>query len=511
MSAHTDPAVLALVRGVLWPGFFGYVAPDWLKRELDGGLAGVVLFAQNIDESDDRQLPALTGVLSSLGQNTLIGIDEEGGTVTRLESARGSTLPGHAQLGAVDDESLTRATGTELARRVGAAGVNVALAPDADVNTEPRNPVIGVRSFGSDPQLVARHVAAMVDGIQTAGVVACAKHYPGHGDTSADSHIDLPRSNSDWDRMLREHLPPFDAAIAVGVKAIMTAHILVPGAGSLPATLNPTLLGSLRERGFTGTIVTDALDMAAIRGTVGSGPGAVQALLAGSHLLCIGNPANPGNTAAVSSAGSDADAYVEVRRAICDAIDDGTLPLAVLERAAANVSDLGRWSAARADDRRAAAASPGFDADAIVSAALRTSTDLPQLTGAVQVLDLRHRATIAVATETDVFTAALAVGGAAESIRLPPSGDGAFAETAGTAASSAPGGLVVLVDRIGVTGAQTAAIDAIRGIRPDAVIVNVGMRAPDAPTRLSPIIETLGDSLTSATVVARLLGAGGVA
>ena len=513
MTAHSDPAILALVRGVLWPGFLGRTVPDWLQRELAGGLAGVVLFAQNIDERDPEQLPGLTAALGSLGQNTLIGIDEEGGNVTRLESARGSTLPGHAQLGAVDDEELTRATGTELARRVGAAGVNVALAPDADVNTEPRNPVIGVRSFGTDPSLVARHVAAMVDGIQAGGVVACAKHYPGHGDTSADSHTDLPRSNSDWERMLREHLPPFDAAIAAGVRAIMTAHILVPGLGTSPATLNSGVLGSLRERGFTGAIVTDALDMAAIRGTVGSGPGAVRALVAGSDLLCIGNPANPGNSGSAAPAGSDADAYVEVKQAICDAIDDGSLPLAVLERAAANVADLGRWAADRADARRDAvhAAVPRLTIDSIVSAAIRTAGAVPQLTGAARVLDLRHRATIAVATETDVLTTALADGGAAESIRLPPSAEGAFSDAVRSATVTAPDGLVVLVDRIGVPGAQTEAIAVIRGIRPDAVVVNVGMPAGDEANGLVPIVETLGDSLASATVVARLLRTGNAA
>ena len=507
MSAQNDPAVLALIRGVLWPGFLGRAIPDWLRHELAGGLAGAVLFAQNIDEHDPEQLPGLTSAMRSVANHPLIGIDEEGGNVTRLEAARGSTLPGHAQLGAVDDEELTRATGGELARRVGAAGVNVALAPDADVNTEPRNPVIGVRSFGTDPILVARHVAAMVEGIQAGGVVACAKHYPGHGDTSADSHTDLPRSNSDWDLMLREHLPPFDAAIAAGVRAIMTAHILVPGQGARPATLNPAILGSLRERGFTGTIVTDALDMAAIRGTVGSGPGAVQALIAGSDLLCIGNPANPGN----SGPAADADAYFDVRRAISDAIDDGTLPLAVLERAAANVADLGRWTDDCSGLRRAAgdARSPLVSTDSIVAAAIRTGGRIPRLVGAVRVLDLRHRATIAVATETDVFTTALAANGAsAESLRLGPVSNDAAPDTIRSAVSSAPDGLVVIVDRIGVSDPQAEAVAVIRSLRPDAVVINVGMPTAEGARVLGPIIETLGNSLASATVVARMLRTG---
>ncbi|HEX6955960.1 MAG TPA: glycoside hydrolase family 3 N-terminal domain-containing protein, partial [Agromyces sp.] len=139
----------ALIDGVIWPGFLGTSVPAWLRRDLDAGLAGVVLFAHNLAGDDERA--ALARTFRDARADLLVGVDEEGGNVTRLEAASGSTLPGAAQLGRVDDESATEAVGAELARRVAVVGANVVLAPDADVNVDPRNPVIGVRSFGDDP------------------------------------------------------------------------------------------------------------------------------------------------------------------------------------------------------------------------------------------------------------------------------------------------------------------------------------------------------------------------
>lgn len=156
-----------LANSVLWPGFFGTSlegddAPDWLRTALENDLAGVVYFGQNIS----TELPALSAQIRAANPHALIGIDEEGGSVTRLEVATGSTLPGALQLGIVDDVAASEATGAELARRARAAGINVVLGPVADVNTDPRNPVIGVRSFGADAALVSRHVVATVEGLQ---------------------------------------------------------------------------------------------------------------------------------------------------------------------------------------------------------------------------------------------------------------------------------------------------------------------------------------------------------
>ena len=165
--------------------------------------------------------------------------------------------------------------------------MNLNLAPVADTNTNPRNPVIGVRSFGSDPELVARHVAAFVTGTQRQGVAACAKHFPGHGDTAVDSHRDLPTVGGD----LAAALLPFRAAIAAGVQAVMTGHLLVPGLDEAPATISkPILSGLLRtELGFDGLIVTDALEMQGISRTVGVPEAAVLALAAGADALCLGH------------------------------------------------------------------------------------------------------------------------------------------------------------------------------------------------------------------------------
>ena len=165
--------------------------------------------------------------------------------------------------------------------------MHVNFAPVADVNTNPHNPVIGVRSFGADPELVARHVAAFVRGTQRQGVAACAKHFPGHGDTAVDSHLDLPVVAGD----LEAALLPFRAAIAAGVKAVMTGHLVVPGLDELPATLSRRIItGLLREElGFDGLVVTDALEMRAISGGVGVEEAGVQALAAGVDALCVGH------------------------------------------------------------------------------------------------------------------------------------------------------------------------------------------------------------------------------
>src|SRR3954453_6644299 len=180
---------------VLQPGFPGTTAPDWLLRRLGEGLASVGLFGRNIPSPD--QLAALTAQLRAERDDVLVAIDEEGGDVTRLEVGTGSSFPGNNALGAVDDVALTEAVALELGRRLAACGVNLNWAPSADVNSNPANPVIGVRSFGADTDLVARHTAAYVTGLQSAGVAACTKHFPGHGDTAVDSHLALPRIDAD--------------------------------------------------------------------------------------------------------------------------------------------------------------------------------------------------------------------------------------------------------------------------------------------------------------------------
>ncbi|PWU61475.1 sugar hydrolase, partial [Micromonospora globispora] len=252
----------SLAAAVLQPGFVGTTPPPWIRRWLGEGLGSVVLFARNIVDSE--QLAALTATLRAERPDVIVAIDEEAGDVTRIESARGSSRPGNFALGIVDDPALTEAVARDLGTELAAAGVTLNYAPDADVNSNPDNPVIGVRSFGADPALVARHTAAWVRGLQAGGVAACAKHFPGHGDTRIDSHHDLPRIGGDRARLDAVELAPFRAAVAAGVQAVMTGHLLVPALDpELPATLSPRILGRLlrEELRFQGVVVTDAVEM----------------------------------------------------------------------------------------------------------------------------------------------------------------------------------------------------------------------------------------------------------
>ncbi|MCI1017392.1 glycoside hydrolase family 3 protein [Microbacterium sp. C5A9] len=466
-----------LANGVLWPGFYGTEAPGWLLDALRGGLAGVVYFGQNVGEG----LAALSAQILTANPDALIGIDEEGGSVTRLESVSGSTLAGAAQLGLVDDLAATEATGAELARRVRAIGGNVVLGPVADVNTDPRNPVIGVRSFGGDERLVSRHVVAEVEGLQRAGVAACVKHFPGHGDTHVDSHHALPEISLDIAEFDRVHLEPFRAAVAAGVDTIMTAHIVVPAWGSEPATLNPRILGMLREWGFEGVIITDALDMAAIRETVGIGVGAARALAAGADLLCIGNPTNPGREVHPDQ---DLRDYLSARDGIVDALRDGSLPRARVEEAARRVAALAQTLRARAADSHddaAPDAAPG--ADSIVRRAVRGARgDAAELA----VLDARRRSSLAIDSAAAYVAATLAGDGHVARLDVARTSvqeqDAALDEVI-----AAEGRTVVLVDRPDADDDQRALIERAAERDPGAVVVNVGL--PSQRPLVLPTVE----------------------
>jgi beta-N-acetylhexosaminidase len=327
-----------LAARVLLPGFTGLAPPDWLRRWIERGLGGVVLFSRNV--SSPEQVAALTAELRGL----LVVIDEEGGDVTRLEHDRGSSYPGNFALGVVDDVGLTERVGEAIGADLAAVGVNLDFAPVADVNTNPRNPVIGIRSFGSEPELVARHVAAFVRGMQAVGVAACAKHFPGHGDTELDSHHELPTVAGDLDAALL----PFRAAIEAGVRAIMSAHIRVPELDDVPATVSPRILrGLLREElGFTGLVITDALDMKGVTATVGIGA-AVQALAAGADALCLG-------------AGLGPEPLERVHRSIVEAVSTGRLPEERLAEAAGRVAAMAE--AASPGDRHVPVTGVGLEA-----------------------------------------------------------------------------------------------------------------------------------------------------
>lgn len=488
-----------LANSVLWPGFFGTTAPEWLRTALEEDLAGVVYFGQNIS----ADLPALSADIREANPHALIGIDEEGGSVTRLEAATGSTLPGAAQLGIIDDLAVSRATGAELARRARAAGINVVLGPVADVNTDPRNPVIGVRSFGADAALVSRHVAATVDGLQGGGVAACVKHFPGHGDTHLDSHHALPVITLDPAEIEDVHLEPFRAAIAAGVDSIMTAHIVVPAWGEQPATLNAAVLGRLRDLGFEGVVITDALDMAAVRESVGIGGGAVQALAAGADLLCIGNPTNPG---AAALADQDERDYLTAREAIVAALREGTLPRERVEQARDRVRVLAAKLTGIAQDATVAAP---YDASVIVRRALRgqrtTDATTDAAASALSVIDARRRSTLAVDSAASYVAEGLAGDGLHVRLDVDRTTD-QERDAALDAALAADGRLVLLIDRPDVADAQRALVELAAVRDPDAVVVNVGLPARH-PLPL-PTVEVAAASRVGAEAArALLLGA----
>ena len=328
-----DPGLRRLALRTLLAAFPGPAAPGWAARLLAEGLAGHTLFGTNV--ADPVQVGELTAELRTVRRDALIAIDEEGGDVTRMAHRTGSPYPGNAALGAVDDPALTRTVYAAIGADLAGAGINLDLAPTVDVNTATDNPVIGTRSFGADPLLVARHAAAAIEGLQSTGVAACAKHFPGHGATVTDSHLTLPTVDASPALLRERDLPPFVAAVTAAAQAIMSAHIRVPAlTGTGPATFShAALTGLLRgEYGFQGAIVTDALEMkGAAQVAGGTGEAAVLALAAGADLLCIG-------------ARVDLDLVELVAAAIVAGVEDGRLPLRRLENAAERTAGLAAWT-----------------------------------------------------------------------------------------------------------------------------------------------------------------------
>src|SRR5262249_23294906 len=219
----------------------------------------------------------------------------ENGLVRRL-GADSTCFPGNMTLGAIGDEQMTLTIARATAHELRALGINMNLAPVADTNTNPANPVIGVRSFGEDPALVARLTAASVRGHRAGGVISTLKHFPGHGDTATDSHLNMPVVPFDLARLERIELVPFQSGITAGADCILMAHIALPlltaspaQRPALPATLSQRVVGGiLRERlGFEGVVLTDCLEMRAIMDTVGIAQGAVLSLQAGNDIVLI--------------------------------------------------------------------------------------------------------------------------------------------------------------------------------------------------------------------------------
>ncbi|MBQ5708830.1 MAG: glycoside hydrolase [Anaerotignum sp.] len=248
-------------------------------------VGGVILFAENLDTKEQTQ--RLTADLQKAADfGMLIGIDEEGGLVSRLKKSNipHETFPDAAEM--EDPAYVGKTIGTELAE----LGINVDFAPVADVNTNPNNPVIGTRAFSSDPQAAAGKVAEFITAMEETGVSACAKHFPGHGDTAMDSHLGETFVEHDMERLRSVEFVPFEQAITAGADFIMAGHIKTPNATTdgMPATLSAEMLGILRsELGFDGIIITDAMNMGAIIDAYGSGESAVMAVQAGVDMVLM--------------------------------------------------------------------------------------------------------------------------------------------------------------------------------------------------------------------------------
>ena len=305
-------------------GFAGHSIPaDLRKLAKEFDLGGIILFARNVESPEQvaeiaREAQLLAGELP-----LWVSVDQEGGRVARLRSPF-TVWPPMQTLGRSGDEALAVRFATALAAELRAVGVTLDFTPVLDILTNPRNPAIGDRALANTPDDVARFGAAIIETLQSAGIAACGKHFPGHGDTSADSHNEMPLIEHPPDRLDAVELVPFKKAIAVGVAGIMTAHILVPSIDDeRPGTLSPAIVtGLLKGKlGFRGMVFTDDIGMKAISARHTTAEATVLAIAAGCD--------------AVLMCGDSQEPQFEALEAVVHAVEDGTLPLPRVEDALA--------------------------------------------------------------------------------------------------------------------------------------------------------------------------------
>jgi beta-N-acetylhexosaminidase len=322
MHAHDAEA---LVRPLLWIGFDGKIPTPEAARLIHQGVSGVILFARNVGTSDETR--TLVRELKAIAPGPLLlSVDQEGGRVARLTEGF-TRFPALREIGGKSPDDV-RAIGRQLGAEVRGAGFDIDLAPVVDVDSNPANPVIGERSFSRDPHVVASLGAAMIEGLQE-HVAACAKHFPGHGDTDKDSHYDLPRLPHALDRLRACELVPFKAAVAARVACVMTTHVvfdaLDPG---VAATMSAPAIRLLRDEvGFGGVCVSDCLEMKAISEHFGCGTAAVRAVSAGVDALLVSHTA---------------EAQHEVIASLAAAVCDGSLPEGRVREARTRLDSLAR-------------------------------------------------------------------------------------------------------------------------------------------------------------------------
>lgn len=344
-------------------GFDGTDVPPRFESLLnDWGVGGVLYFARNL--STPEQTASLSDSLQRLAADAglpplLVAADQEGGPVTRI--SWGADPPSAMAMGATADGELLAEMGTAIGGELQALGINLDFAPVLDVNVNPENPVIGVRSFGDDPSLVGRLGSQFAAGLQRADVLACGKHFPGHGDTVTDSHHELPVLPHDRERLDRIELAPFGRAIDDGIEAVMTTHVAFPavtGVSDRPATVAPSVVtGLLRDDlGFEGLVVTDCLEMDAIVSGIGTVEAAVQALEAGCDLLTVSHTPKQQRAA---------------MQAVLDAVRTGRLSEARIDESVERILSAKQTVAAQEAD------APGWEAaaDRVADAAARAASE----------------------------------------------------------------------------------------------------------------------------------------
>ncbi|SEE66322.1 beta-N-acetylhexosaminidase [Streptomyces sp. 3213] len=352
-------------------GFDGATTvPDTLKHLIDRGLGGVILFTRNI--RDAGQVRRLTDELRALRPDLLVAIDNEGGGIGHLVNAGAPDVPGSYALGVVDDQALTARCADALAGHLATLGITASYAPVADLQHQPRNPIVRTRSFGADPELAARHLRAWITATDVRGIASCAKHFPGHGGTITDSHHGVAIDPRPYDELLVD-LEPFRAAVAAGVPMLMSAHVVFPALdANRPATLSRRILGDLLrlDLGFDGVLVSDALEMKAIADEYGEAAGARIALAAGADQVIVAVP--------------DLAVTLACRDAVLDALHARMLAEERVWEAAGRVR---RLAERYATPRRGVAA---WDADAGLEAARRAvrTRPLPPPVRGAHVVDL---------------------------------------------------------------------------------------------------------------------------
>jgi beta-N-acetylhexosaminidase len=305
-------------------GFDGHTIPADLRslaREFD--LGGIILFARNVDAPD--QVAEISREAQTLAHDLplWVSVDQEGGRVARLK-APFTEWPPMMTLGRSGDEQLAQRFARALATELKAVGISLDYAPVLDIHTNPKNPVIGDRALAERAEDVARLGRVIITTLQDAGIAACGKHFPGHGDTSTDSHHELPLVEHPPDRLDAVELVPFRTAIAAGVASIMTAHLLIPAYDDeRPATLSPAIVDGLLKKklGYHGLVLSDDLEMRAISGRLGVPEATVAAIAAGCD--------------AVLMCGTGQDAQAASLEAVIRAVEAGTLPVARVEDALA--------------------------------------------------------------------------------------------------------------------------------------------------------------------------------